>query len=113
MLINRVQHEQSAMPDLPGNPLQLHARYAREQVLVGFGATTFAQQPTAREGVYVIAEHNIELLFVTLNKTEQHFSPPPVITTTPLMSHCSIGRAKTALAQSEARAELHKPQGRG
>ncbi|HHQ4449914.1 TPA: DUF3427 domain-containing protein [Aeromonas veronii] len=75
MLINRVQHEQSAMPNLPGNPLQLHARYAREQVLVGFGATTFAHQPTAREGVYLIAEQNIELLFVTLNKTEQHFSP--------------------------------------
>ena len=47
-VINRVHHEQRAMPDLPGNPLQLHARYAREQVLVGFGATTFAQQPTAR-----------------------------------------------------------------
>ncbi|MCE9926566.1 DUF3427 domain-containing protein [Aeromonas media] len=75
LLINRVQHEQLAMPHLPGNPLRLHARYAREQILVGFGATRFAQQPSAREGVFVIAEQNIELLFVTLNKTEKHFSP--------------------------------------
>ncbi|WP_368169307.1 DUF3427 domain-containing protein [Aeromonas sp. R4-3] len=75
LLINRVQHEQLAMPHLPDNPLRLHARYAREQVLVGFGATNFEQQPSAREGVFVIAEQNIELLFVTLNKTEKHFSP--------------------------------------
>ncbi|MFQ2172230.1 DUF3427 domain-containing protein [Aeromonas rivipollensis] len=75
LLINRVQHEQLAMPHLPGNPLRLHARYAREQILVGFGATRFAQQPSAREGVFVITEQNIELLFVTLNKTEKHFSP--------------------------------------
>ena len=75
LLINRVQHEQLAMPHLPGNPLRLHARYAREQILVGFGSTRFAQQPSAREGVFVIAEQNIELLFVTLNKTEKHFSP--------------------------------------
>ncbi|WP_461606528.1 DEAD/DEAH box helicase family protein, partial [Aeromonas rivipollensis] len=33
LLINRVQHEQLAMPHLPGNPLRLHARYAREQIL--------------------------------------------------------------------------------
>ncbi|MGN4934675.1 DUF3427 domain-containing protein [Aeromonas rivipollensis] len=75
LLINRVQHEQLAMPHLPGNPLRLHARYAREQILVGFGATHFAQQPSAREGVFVITDQNIELLFVTLNKTEKHFSP--------------------------------------
>lgn len=75
LLIDRVQHEQLPMPHLPDNPLRLHARYAREQILVGFGATNFEQQPAAREGVFVLADQNIELLFVTLNKTEQHFSP--------------------------------------
>jgi len=69
-------------------------------VLVGFGATTFTQQPSAREGVYVIAEHNIELLFVTLNKTEQHFSPTTRYHDYAINESLFIGRAKTALAQT-------------
>jgi hypothetical protein len=51
------------MNDLSDVPLKVHARYAREQVLAAFGATTFERQPPAREGVFVIKEQNIELLF--------------------------------------------------
>lgn len=69
------KHEQIPMNNLPEVPLLLHARYAREQILVGFGATTFEQQPSSREGVFVIKDQNIELLFVTLNKNEKQFSP--------------------------------------
>ena len=54
---------------------RLHARYVREQILVAFGATTFERQPPAREGVFVIQEKNIELMFVTLDKNEKQFSP--------------------------------------
>ena len=75
LLINRIHHEQSAMPLMNANPLQLHARYAREQILVGFGATTFEQRAPAREGVLVLKDQNVELLFVTLNKSEKQFSP--------------------------------------
>ncbi len=75
LLINRIHHEQLPMPSMVGNPLQLHARYAREQILVGFGVSTFEKQSTAREGVLVIQDQNIELLFVTLNKCEKQFSP--------------------------------------
>jgi superfamily II DNA or RNA helicase len=74
-LINRVQHEQTPMPNLIENPLQIHARYYREQILVAFGATTFLNQAQAREGVFNIKDENIELLFVTLNKNEKQFSP--------------------------------------
>ncbi|BFT32057.1 hypothetical protein D210916BOD24_32330 [Alteromonas sp. D210916BOD_24] len=55
--------------------LGLGERSAREQILVGFGATTFEKQPNSREGVFNIKEQNIELLFVTLNKNEKQFSP--------------------------------------
>lgn len=75
LLINRIHHEQSAMPLMNANPLQLHARYAREQILVGFGATTFEQRAPAREGVLELKDQNVELLFVTLNKSEKQFSP--------------------------------------
>ncbi|KOO56976.1 restriction endonuclease subunit R [Rheinheimera sp. KL1] len=73
--IARTKHEQSALAGLPDVPLRLHARYTREQILTGFGAVTFERQPQAREGVYVIKDQNIELLFVTLNKSEKQFSP--------------------------------------
>ncbi|MPY01335.1 DUF3427 domain-containing protein, partial [Salinivibrio sp. VYel4] len=73
--LSQTKHEQSRMEDLPDVPLRLHARYSREQILVGFGATTFEQQPPAREGLYALKDQNIELLFVTLDKNEKQFSP--------------------------------------
>ncbi len=71
----QTKHEQPEMPDFEHVPLRLHARYAREQILVAFGATTFERQPPAREGVFVIKDDNVELLFVTLDKNEKLFSP--------------------------------------
>lgn len=73
--LEQTKHEQLTMNNLPDVPLKLHARYAREQILVAFGATTFERQPPAREGIFVIKEQNIELMFVTLDKNEKQFSP--------------------------------------
>ena len=73
--LEQTKHEQLLMNDLPNVPLRLHARYAREQILVAFGVTTFERQPPAREGVFVLQEQNIELMFVTLDKNEKQFSP--------------------------------------
>lgn len=71
----QIKHEQPIMQALPDVPLRVHARYAREQILVAFGATTFERQPPAREGVFVPKDQSIELMFVTLDKNEQQFSP--------------------------------------
>ncbi|WP_340678391.1 DUF3427 domain-containing protein [Paraglaciecola sp.] len=71
----QTKHQQPCMPHLANVPLRLHARYVREQILVGFGASTFERQAPAREGVLEIKEQNIELLFVTLDKNEKQFSP--------------------------------------
>ncbi len=71
----QTEHEQPMMHALAEVSLKLHARYAREQILVAFGATTFERQPPAREGVFVLKDQNIELLFVTLDKNEKQFSP--------------------------------------
>lgn len=73
--MQQLKHKQYELPNLPNVPLRLHARYAREQILAAFGATTFAKQIVLREGVYVVKKHNIELLFVTLNKNPKVFSP--------------------------------------
>jgi hypothetical protein len=73
--LEQTKHEQLTMDNLPDVHLKLHARYAREQILVAFGATTFERQSPAREGIFVIKEQNIELMFVTLDKNEKQFSP--------------------------------------
>jgi len=73
--LKQTKHEQPIMQALPDVSLRLHARYAREQILVAFGATTFERQTPAREGVFVLKDQNIELMFVTLDKNEKQFSP--------------------------------------
>ncbi len=75
ILVDRIHHKQETMPMMGNHPIKLHSRYAREQILVGFGATTFDKQPNSREGVFNMKDQNIELLFVTLNKNERQFSP--------------------------------------
>lgn len=75
LMIQRIRYEQFALVNLPFNPLKVHARYTREQVVAGFGVTTFDYQRVVREGVLSIKEQNNELLFVTLNKSEKQFSP--------------------------------------
>lgn len=82
------------MQALPEVALRLHARYAREQILVAFGATTFERQPPAREGVFVLKDQNIELMFVTLDKTKSSFRQPPCITITLLTNISFIGSRK-------------------
>lgn len=75
VLLNRIRHLQKPLTDLENVPLLLHARYTRDQILSAFGAHSFEQKITAREGVLGITEQNIELLFVTLNKNPKLFSP--------------------------------------
>ena len=75
LLKGRICHEQKLLPSLIEVPLQLHARYAREQILVGFDASSFEKKSPSREGMLLLKETNIELLFVTLNKNEKQFSP--------------------------------------
>ncbi len=56
-------------------PLQLHSRYTRDQILSAFGFYSLNQKPSYREGVAFSEEKNTELLFITLNKSEKDFSP--------------------------------------
>lgn len=55
--------------------LNLHGRYSRNQILVAFSETTLNTLASSREGVYRISKENVELLFVTLDKSEGHFNP--------------------------------------
>jgi hypothetical protein len=56
-------------------PLKIHARYTREQILTAFGFSSFDKKASNREGVANNKDLNTELLFVDLIKSEEDFSP--------------------------------------
>jgi superfamily II DNA or RNA helicase len=56
-------------------PLKIHARYTRDQILSAFGLSTFDRKSPSREGVAENTFLNIELLFINLIKSEENFSP--------------------------------------
>ncbi len=62
--------------ELPySQPLKIHGRYTRDQILAAFGASTFNKKSVNREGNYENKDLNTELLFINLVKSEKDFSP--------------------------------------
>lgn len=53
-------------------PLDLHCSYTREQLLV---AMDFMKPSIVREGVKWLPDKNIDLFFITLNKSDKDYSP--------------------------------------
>ncbi len=53
-------------------PLDLHCTYTRDQIL---SAMDFYKPSTVREGVKYLPEKKIDILFVTLNKSDKDYSP--------------------------------------
>lgn len=53
-------------------PLDLHCTYTRDQILT---ALDFLKPATVREGVKWLPEQNVDIFFVTLNKSDKDYSP--------------------------------------
>ena len=60
---------------LPGIPLSTHGRYTRHEALAALGDGTFEKPPTSREGVRWLSALQTDALFVTLRKSDRHYSP--------------------------------------
>lgn len=56
-------------------PLKVHARYTREQILAALGFSTFLKRSSNREGVAENKSTNTECLFINLVKSKEDFSP--------------------------------------
>ena len=62
--------------NLPYNqPLKLHARYTRDQILTAFQFSRFNKKSSNREGTALNKELNTEILFINLVKSDENFSP--------------------------------------
>lgn len=56
-------------------PLAVHSHYTRDEILVGLGHWTMGRRPDVREGVLHLAASAADAFFVTLQKTEDDYSP--------------------------------------
>lgn len=56
-------------------PLAIHGAYTRDEILTGLGHWTFDRRPDHREGVLHLREAKLDVLFVTLQKSEDEYSP--------------------------------------
>ena len=56
-------------------PLKLHARYTRDQILAAFQLSTFNKKSSNREGTALNKDLKTEILFINLIKSEENFSP--------------------------------------
>ncbi|CAM3975120.1 DEAD/DEAH box helicase [Mesobacillus zeae] len=56
-------------------PLKVHCSYSTTQVLAAMGYYNEDQTPAFREGVKYFPEKDLDIFFITLNKSEKDFSP--------------------------------------
>lgn len=75
VLLDRIDYTEYNI-DLPfSQPLKVHSRYTRDQILAAFSISTFEKKSSNREGCAENKQLNAELLFIDLVKSEEDFSP--------------------------------------
>lgn len=75
ILISKIDYVEKPIKLNFPQPLMLHSRYTRDQILAAFGFYSFEKKPNYIEGIALNKELNTELLFITLNKSEVDYSP--------------------------------------
>jgi hypothetical protein len=60
---------------LMAGPLTVHAQYIRDEILVALGHWSLAKRPDQREGVLHLGSSKVDAFFVTLDKSEEDYSP--------------------------------------
>ncbi len=75
ILIDRIDFKEIDIKLPYDQPLKVHSRYTRDQILAAFKLSTFEKKSSSREGVAENSNLNTELLFINLIKSEEDFSP--------------------------------------
>ncbi len=75
LLIDNIDHQEQKIKLPYEQPLMVHSRYTRDQILAAFSLSTFNKKSHNREGVALNKKTNIELLFIDLHKSEEDYSP--------------------------------------
>ena len=67
-------HPAGQIPTVAG-PLTLHAAYTQDEILAGLGHWAGPRRPPLREGVLHLPGARVDVLLVTLQKSEDEYSP--------------------------------------
>lgn len=78
-------------------PLEVHATYSRAEILAGFGVSFTGADVS---GVRYVEDKKADLAFVTLNKSELHFSPTTMYADTAISSRVFQWESQSATAES-------------
>jgi len=73
VLDDRLRH--TSRPTGSPVPLRVHATYTRDEIIAAWGLTSKGRLREVREGVAFDAARQVELLFVTLDKSDDAFRP--------------------------------------
>jgi hypothetical protein len=74
LLDERSTTASSPLPLSPA-PLRVHGTYSRDEIVAAFDGLSTAKPAPPREGVWYDEASGSDLFFITLDKTEKHFSP--------------------------------------
>lgn len=75
ILRGRISHKDCPYDPTGHNPIHIHARYTRIEMLAAYGEGDGALTPTWREGVRWSAHNKTDVMAFTLSKTPGRFSP--------------------------------------
>lgn len=75
LLIDRIDYKEFDIKLPYDQPLKIHSRYTRDQILAAFRLSTFKKKYPSQEGVALNPALKTELLFINLIKSEENFSP--------------------------------------
>jgi superfamily II DNA or RNA helicase len=75
ILVDKIDFKELEIELSYQQPLKVHARYTRDQILTAFGLSSFERKSSNREGMAENTALNTELLFINLIKSEEDFSP--------------------------------------
>ena len=92
-------------------PLDLHCTYTRDQILV---ALDFMKPSSLREGVKWLPEKQLDVFFLTLNKSEKDYSPTTMYNDYSINSELFHWQSQSTTSESSATGQryiLHKERG--
>ena len=75
LLIEKIDFKEIPIQLPYQQPLKLHARYTRDQILSAFRFSDFHKKSSNREGTALNKDLKTEILFINLVKSEENFSP--------------------------------------
>lgn len=75
LLIEKIDFKELPIQLPYQQPLKLHARYTRDQILSAFRFSNFHKKSSNREGTALNKDLKTEILFINLVKSEENFSP--------------------------------------